>query len=399
MNIPTQIILGSVSLFQLAAAQVDTTPFGYTNFLRQFQLPGGTIEVTPQKSIFSSGKTPGVAFTDIGGRRYDLWTVKNTQGGLVETFLATTTVDLFKPTATITIRSGDPHNDPTDPRFLGETRPRRTRADQPFTVSMDIGGLDQDPTKSECFRVLNNSRTLQPYGTAKRQSVPYQIPATELPVRTLSQNRIYDFTYGTGLRGSDNSIKEACGEEVFEVSSLEDTNLTGQTMPVRVLDKKTIQVWPVSTGELANEYEGRGRPFQDPVPPIVFRAFNLYPRSLTYFTYYFGPYRPGAVGFDDKAIGFTYTGDISSPGREALLPGYTETETGAADGVLRKVLTFQTPVGPSTNFNSYLNRDGVWTIELRTSTPESFAGYTVLAYDNVTIGRTITLNTNLTTNN
>lgn len=363
---------------QLVSVAQDATPYGYTNFIEEVFLPDIGVRRSSKSPVFSSGNDfIGSTFLkDGGGSRYELHTVKVTQGEVKSYFLADTVIDPFQPRGTITITTGDPFNDPTDARYRDAIGPRRTRADmqEGFTVSSEITGLTNDQTKPRCFRVLTGTQTLQSYGPPKVQAAGYPDPPIPGPVVEFTRNETYPLRYQTSLPRLTARPFSQCGEETFTVTSLLDTQLSDQIIPVRTLDQKTVQIWPQSWGA-HTPYVGEGQVFRDLIPPITFTGNDLYPLSDNYLEYYQGEPSEARVPTAIRIDG-----------------GRTNTDAWSVSGML-----FTTPSTPAYNLNTLLNRDGVWTVQLVTTTPQSFGDWRRLKHTRIVVDRRIRVNTTLTT--
>jgi hypothetical protein len=357
------------------AAQTDITPPGYTNFIKQIQLPSGVVVSANPANIASSGVGfVGAALTTKSGSRFELHTVRASP--FTSTLLATTTVDVFKPFAGLTITTGDPYNS-----HATATGPRRTRADMPFTVTTTVSGLEADLTRPACFRFINRYRgATSGSGNASSTTVP---TGTLIPERVFSTNETFVDSYRTSLTGAG-GVRFAMGTETFATWSLADNTLVGQEVLAKVLDTKTVEIWPVSTGrvvpwDFSGVVEQNFGPNQIPkntsaimrtkIPRISFDGFNLYPLADTYLEYYAGPYVPNQPGVR-----------ISGP------------SVNSSDASI-DTPNFSTPL----DFNSRLSRDGMWTVVLVTFTNGSFLDRRELAIQEIPVDRSITVNTNLTT--
>jgi hypothetical protein len=365
----SSLISGFLLTVNLSSAQVDETPYGYTNFIYQKLLPSG-IDMDSGIQVDSSGagKYIGVPFKPEGGSRFDLYTVKaqTPQAPLTTTYLGTATIDLFTPRTELRVISGDPYND-----ALGETGPRRTRADEPFSIAATVAGLETNLNRPECFRFINFFHTRQSYLPSKRQVDRGLNPIESLPTRQFARNGTEVLRYMTSLSGltPEDRVSGACGEERFQAISLEDRQLEGQTIAPRVLDEKLVQVWPCATGNIV----GLPNLVRDVVPTIQFNVENTYPLSFTYVQVYPGRGVRGAVGNGRVVLNASYPNT-----REHSMPW-----------------TGLSPV----DFNSYFPTDGWWTVEIVTTTPRcpTWRNRIQVAFAETLVNRTITLNTNLTT--
>jgi hypothetical protein len=88
----------------LLGAPLGAQNVGFTNFIRQVQLPSG---VSWDASVPADGEGASTLPVGIGGARFELWTVRSTP---VATYLLDTRfVSAYAPTAEISITSEDPY--------------------------------------------------------------------------------------------------------------------------------------------------------------------------------------------------------------------------------------------------------------------------------------------------
>jgi hypothetical protein len=252
--------------------------------------------------------------------------------------------------------------------YTNVTVPRRTRADQPFTVKTTVTGLVADASKPACFRFINRYNRIQSFaGDGVSYPVASGTPIT-LGERVFSSNDTYNESFITSLPGVGGP-RFACGTETFTTRSLDDTSLTRQIFAARDVGlPQTVRIWPMSSAEVLT-YPSRGTVFTKDIPVIPFAAKNLYPLSTTYFRYYEGGYVPNKLGTRLLANYFTSTTNYS---------------------VNKDIMK-------APDLNPLFNKDGKWTIVLFTETPQSFGDTLELAKEEIMINRTITVNTNLTT--
>jgi hypothetical protein len=367
MKLFSSIVSGLLLTGSLATAQTDITPYNYKNFIYQTLLPGNAVMLVgvELKSV-GVGEYLGVPFKPEGGSKFDLYTVRapTPDAARRETYLGTTTIDLFTPTTELVIQSEDP-----DRSGVGSTAPRRTRADRPFSVVAKVAGLDTDLTKPACFRFINFFRSTQSYMPTKTEVGKVNNPLISLPSTQFTRNGTETLPYITELMTPVR--RRACGEETFTAMSLEDRQLTGQVIAPRELDQKRIQVWPIpSADEIIIHWETPEPIVRTTVPKMTFAPKDLYPLSYTYVQVYRGPQKDGTQG---TKIGVNYTYGVD----HCITPEPTDSPA---------------------NYNDYFPTDGQWIVEIVTTWPRIPAwGSMVLASTPINIDRTFRLNTNLTT--
>ncbi|MBC8127020.1 MAG: hypothetical protein H8M99_07740, partial [Gloeobacteraceae cyanobacterium ES-bin-144] len=126
----------------------------YTNYLRQFQMPGG-ITWDASDTVQPNGTQLSALAINPGGARFDLATIKSSSlTGLTEYPLDTAYVGTYVPLATVAISSED-----------NGGVVRRTRADRPFSVVVTVSGLLSGPTDPEPSKSVKFNRYVQSYGT------------------------------------------------------------------------------------------------------------------------------------------------------------------------------------------------------------------------------------------
>jgi hypothetical protein len=368
------ISFATISLLtaNFAFAQSDKTPYGYTNYISQ-KLLTNNVEMAPGIKVNSSGvsQSIGVAFSSIGGSRYDLYTIRaqTPQSPLMSIPLASTTIGLFKTDTKLVVNSDDPFNS-----YIGATGPRRTMAGKQFSVTATVTGLETDLTKPRCFRFINLYRNMQSYLPTKTEEGRWNNPLLALPSIELAKNGITNLPYTSSL--SDPTLLEynnqgACGEETFEAWTLDDNQLAGQMIPGRRLDNNKIQVWPCPSAKIQINWETTSRIVRTVVPSMTFTFKDVYPSSNIYVKVY-----PGLPNMATKGV---RVGELNYPNT--------------------KNVCFTPPpnISPN-NFNTYFPTDGLWTVEVVASWPgiTAWADQSLTA-ETIPIDRTFRINTNLTT--
>jgi hypothetical protein len=313
----------------------------YTNFIRQVQLPTG---VQWDASVAASGERTSSLPVDVGGARFELWTVKSTP--LTSYLLDTRFVNAYVPSATVTIRSEDPY-----------ALIPRTRADRPFFVDVTVSGLlsgSGDPVASKSVKLL---RHVQSYGLNGVGQSLDRSQATLLSQSVITQNAKQTLSYELNSVPSADRSK-ACGEERFSVFSLAEA-----TFPESQIASRYIQIWPVADGTITGISQDQR--IRQLMPQLTLNLNDLYPDSYTYAQVYKGEQQLGKTG--------------------TLLPS-------SSLRLNDTVSTDRTLVVKS--YDSIFDSDGRWTMELLTVTP---FGIDRLAYVSFDIDRTIELQGTFTT--
>lgn len=357
------IILRSVALAMMCGAA--STGQTYTNYVRQWQMPSG-VSWDASDIVAATGTQPSNLAINPGGARFDLWTILSSP--LTEYLLDSSYVSTYTPIAQIVIDTEDPSG-----KDMAATGPipvnlpgrlRRTRADRPFTVYMNVLGLLNGLTDPEASKSVNFFRHVQSYGTG----VGVGLNRTLATLRTQSSvttNGQQTFVFPmTTIPGSN--LKKLRGEERFSVFSIADYQA-----PASQLASQYIQVWPIPDGSISGITPNQTVRFS--MPPLTMVYNDIYPGSTVYAQVYKGERVAGKVG--------------------AVLVGGGKTNTGSDPTV--ETLT------PTRNVDTLFDSDGRWTIELMSSSP--FGTETLrtpsdnLAFVTFTIDRTIEVNSTVTT--
>ncbi|QTN32957.1 hypothetical protein HZ994_11695 [Akkermansiaceae bacterium] len=331
-----------VAGFPQAGAQ--NTAEGYTNFIRQVQLPYEPDRITRDVYVNSTGEQLSPLEINPGGARFELHTVKATP--LTSYLLDTKYVGTYVPMAEISIRTEDPY-----------TQIPRTRADRPFYVDINISGLlngASDPVASKSVKLL---RHVQSYGTGDGTAIN-RSQATLLSQSTVNQNGLMTLTYAlSSVPGADRS--KIRGEERFSVFTHADYQA-----PESQLASMFVQVWPVASGTISGI--SSGQTIQFTAPTLTLSINDIYPDSQVYAQAYRGNRR------DDGFVG-------------TILPG---------SAVIVKETVPQSRLLSVSNWDYVITDDGIWTVELLTSTP---FGIDRLSWVSFSVDRTITVNASVTT--
>lgn len=331
-------IIPMLGLLALPAAGFE----GFTNFIRQVQVGAG-IEWDVQ--VEETGAQLSPLAINPGGARFEVWTVRNSP--LAEYLLDHKLVSEYTPQGLVMILSEDPY----------QVIPR-TRADRPFWVYVEVGGLLADvPEAPDAAKRVRLERYTQTYPDDGDMTGFDRSQAVLTASAFADKNGVYQFSYAmTSVPGSN--LTQVAGEETFVVKSLADYQ-----MPAAQLASKMIQIWPVATGEIVGLANGDKIEFS--MPPFELHLTELYPDSRTYAQVYKGGPSLGVEG--------------------TVVPGSVVT---LADSVPQdRVLQIR-------NWDKALKEDGVWTLELLHETP---FGLERLDYVTFSIDRTMEVHGSVTT--
>lgn len=313
----------------------------WTNFIRQVQVNSGT---EWDVAAARKGQELSALAIDPGGARFEVWTVANNAGQ--DFLLDQKYVGSYVPQATVAISSEDPYQTAV-----------RTRADRPFTVTMDIDGIVTDPSAPMAARMVKICRYVQEYGPDGNELTIDRDDATLYSQGYDNSNGSHVFQYPlSSLPGDDRS--KLRGEETFTVYSLPDYQV-----PELVLSTRRLQVWPVADGSISGLQNGDSLRFN--APQLTITLNDLYPDSRTFAQVYKGGPSLGTEG-------------VTLPGSAVVVY-----DAVPADRVL--VLD---------DWDTVIDSSGQWTMEVLTQTP---FGIDRLAYVSFSINRDITVNGTVTT--
>ncbi len=319
--------------FGSAPASADDN---YTFFVRQVQMPD---ELEWDMDVTQQGTDQSALPINPNGARFELWTVKSTP--LTSYLLDTTYVNSYIPVSTVSITSGDPY----------EVIPR-TRADQPFTVTIDVSGLSSDPSAPAAALSVKLLRHVQAYlGNDNGQAVNRGL-ATLLSQGSIDSNGRQELTYAVNaIPGGDRT--KVKGEERFSVFSLADYQ-----SPESQLDSDFIQIWPVASSSIGGI--DASTLIKARAPQVTLNLVDLYPDSYTYAQVYQGPQ---VLGTEGEIV----------PGSALLVDGTIPRDA---------ILTIE-------DWDDVIKEDGEWTLEILTTTP---FGIDRLEHTSFNVERTIRVN-------
>lgn len=313
----------------------------YTNFIRQIQSPS---LVQYDASVAATGQQLSALAINPGGANFQLWTVLSSP--LTSYLLASSYVGTYIPTATVVVRSAD-----------GSGVTPRTRADQPFSVDLTVGGLLTGPSNPLPSESVTFYHYVQSYGTGGTGVVIDRTQATLMSQSSISTNGTQTLTFLI------NSVPGAVrtkvrGEERFSIFSLADWQA-----PASQLASQYIQIWPVADGSISGITSNQLVRYS--LPQLTLTLNDLYPSSTTYAQVYKGEAQLGVSG---KIV------------------------TGSALVVNNSVPQSQVLV--VSGYDSVFDTDGRWTMELLTVTP---FGIDRLAYVSFNLDRSIKMNSTFST--
>jgi len=330
--------------YLLVTASAQNPGDGYVNFIRQVQLAEGGIGTVWNMQVPPDGQVFSPLAINPYGARFEVHTVL--EDSLVGFLLDSKYVASYIPVAEVMIYSEDPHN----------IIPR-TRADRPFNVQITTNGLRNgvdDPEPSKAVKILHH---VQAYGAGSDGTGINRTQATLLNQGFINSNGEQTLTYAiTQVSGADRA--KVRGEERFSVFSIADYQA-----PESQLDAQFIQIWPVADGTISGITTGETIRFA--APAVTFAVNDVYPEARVYAQIYEGNSALGTEGYIIPGSARIYN--------ESIPQTYLEVVEG---------------------WDRVITGDGIWTMELLTSTP---FGIDRLAHVTFNVDRTITVNGTVTT--
>jgi hypothetical protein len=289
----------------------------FMNFVLQTQQTTGVVWSMP---VAPQGEAPSRLSLEPGGALFQLWTIE--QASAKDYLLDQKLVGAYLPSAAISIATLDPYS----------TIPR-TRADQPFTVTVNVSGLLSGTGLPDAATRVLLEHHLAPYASGQSSVAAAQaISGSPESSASLSNNGNTVLVFpATSLKVADPT--RARGEEHFVVHALGDGS-AAQTQ----LAGAFVQIWPVASGTIAGVEQGDRIRYN--APQLTVTLTDLYPRSNTWLQVY--------------------------PGTERL-----DTQGTPLEG---SVLVLDQDRGDSrlltvSDYDTVLPEDGTYTLELLTETP------------------------------
>lgn len=237
----------------------------WVNFIRQNQLDTGVVWQLP---VVPKGQAPSPLALETGGALFQLWTIR--QSDAQDFLLDQKLVGAYLPSADIRIHTADPY-----PNIC------RTRADQPFSVEIEVRGLLAGEGLPDAAKRVLLEHHLASYESG-RTSVDPRVATggTPLSSASISANGtlMLDFA-ASSLPASDPT--QALGEEHFVVHALADGAISQSQIA-----SNFIQIWPVATGRIEGIEPGDTVKFD--APALTVTLDKLYPSSTTYLQIYEG---------------------------------------------------------------------------------------------------------------
>lgn len=289
----------------------------YTFFIRQKLLASGIIWDT---AVQGRGEQLSVFPIDSEVSTFELWAV-STASPSSAYLLDTTTLGVYLPSAAVTIRTEDPY-----------LPIRRTRADRPIFVDLNVQNLISDPFVPETSKGVTLQRHVQSYGPTGTGSPLNRDLADLLSEAAITSNGMTTLSISvSAIPGMDRT--KVRGEERFTILSLE-----GYQLPASIIDSQFVQIWPMATASISGVTERQD--IGPRLPQLSFQLNDLYPSSTTWAQVYKGTPQPGIAG-------------ITIPGSSVVINGSVP---------VNRTITIE-------DYGAVFDADGTYTMELLTKTP------------------------------
>jgi|688.fasta_scaffold56215_5 hypothetical protein len=250
--------------------------------------------------------------------------------------LDTKVIGAYNPQALISIDSED---DYSRGDLASGTFVRRTRADRPFTVNIQVQGLVPGGANMAeryvylCVQGKNNT----PGTYSSLGQTEFKIEESNLENGTYSLGPIYH-------QLPSPSISLGNGEQTFTV-----VRYASYDVPDTIIAQPKIEVWPVASAAVSTIEPGQV--FIDRIPAFVVELNHLYPDSKTYVQIYKGTQVLGTIG---KLV----------TGTELKFGAYYNPEQAQIVTNVPQSLTISVD-----DLSNYASQDGIYTLEVITHTP------------------------------
>lgn len=302
-------------------------------WVRQTDLATGQIYDTPITG--SGGSYTAPVRVNETGSLYELF-ARGTAWDNNIYLLDTKLIGTYNPEATISVVTEDPYlrGDASSGTFV-----RRTRADRPFTVNIEVSGLvaDSTSTAERSVYLAVQGKNYDPTTYSSLNQEQYLIGEANLENGSYNFSPLYhQLTAPTFSSGN--------GEQTFTI-----VRYAAYQVPDTILVQPKVEIWPVASTTVSNVTENQV--FIDRIPPLVVELKHLYPDSRTYVQIYKGT----------QALGTTGT---LVTGTELLFgPHYNPATTGDSTNVPQSLSI------SITDLSNYAAADGIYTLEVITHTP------------------------------
>ncbi|MDZ4288141.1 MAG: hypothetical protein U0984_09290 [Prosthecobacter sp.] len=300
-------------------------------WVRQTDLTNGMIYDIPLTSTGGTFQAP-LPVSEIGSS-FELY-ARGTAWDTTIYLLDTKLIRAYAPQVTVQVTSEDSYSrgDPASSNYV-----RRTRADRPFGLTIDVAGL---------VPASGSQAERQVYFATYKSSYN----ATTFSALNQTQTLISETNLGNGTVSLTPLYQElnlvtpttACGEHVYSF-----VRYASDGVPDTTLVQSKVEVWPVADATIDNI--SAGQVITDRIPALVLHLKNLYPDSRTFAQVY-----PGAA-----VLG---TAGTMIKGTERLYGTYYSPQTVATNVPQNQDITID-------DLSNYAPTDGIYTLEVITASP------------------------------
>ena len=302
-------------------------------WVRQTDLATGQIYDTP--IIGSGGTYTAPVRVNETGSLYELF-ARGTAWDNNIYLLDTELIGTYNPEVSISIETEDSYvrGDPAGSSFV-----KRTRADRPFTVNIEVDGLVEGSTSTA-------ERTVY-LAVQGRNANPVTYSLLDQPQYLMEDANLENGTYTLGPlyhQLTSPTLSTGNGEQSFTL-----VRYASYMVPDTILVQPKVEVWPVASAIITNIAEDQL--FIDRIPTVVINLQHLYPDSYTYVQFYSG----------DQVLGTTGTVVGNTERRFGL--HYNPEQTGEPTNVPQNLSI------SIDDLSNYTARDGKYTLEVITHTP------------------------------
>jgi hypothetical protein len=255
-------------------------------------LPAQEPEAWVRQTDLSTGQVYDLPFTGSGGPYVSPMPVNNT-GSLYELFargtawdsniylLDTKLIGTYNPEVAVTIATEDAYlrGDPAGTTFV-----KRTRADRPFTATIEVSGLvpDGETTAERAVYLAVQAKNYDPVTYSALDQPSYLLEDANLENGTHVLGPLYhQLTTPTLTAGN--------GEHSFTL-----VRYGSYGIPDTIMAQPKLEIWPVATAQVSTL--SASQVFIDRIPAVVVTLNHLYPDSHTYVQLYEGPAVLGTAG-------------------------------------------------------------------------------------------------------
>jgi hypothetical protein len=329
--LPASLFLTALAWVPQASAQsaADTQAW-----VRQTDLATGLVYDMPVAGTGTSNYIAPLPVPESGGR-FELF-AKGTAWDSNIYLLDTEFVYAYSPAAAMTLTSEDSYvrGDEATGNYV-----KRTRADRPYSVSIQITGLVPSSAvlaeNSVYLGVKGRNFGMESYTAV--DTTPYPIHEYNLSNGSVSLGPLYHEL-------TENAVSYACGEQSFQF-----VRYASDGIPDTVIAEPKLEVWPVATATVDGIVQDQV--FTDRIPPIPVTWKHLYPDSRTYVQIYAGTPVLGTQGTiidsTERKYGRYYN------------PGAAEEPANVPQDVSLSI----------PDLSQYAAADGIYTVEVITETP------------------------------